>query len=150
MKIVFYNGKIVLDNCIESNKFLVVNNGIIEGIFNEMPKNVDKKYNLNGNYISHGFIDIHVHGGGGYDYNDATKEAFIKSGELHLKHGTTALMPTLVACSNEELSKCISVYENLPKSNKIPKLLGLHLEGPYISPEQSRAIDQRYIKQPKR
>ena len=149
MKTVYYGGKIVLEDKIEENKFLVTENGKILGIFDQVPQRYDVKYNLEGNYISSGFVDIHVHGGGGYDFNDATSEAFIGAAKEHLKHGSTAIMPTLVACSNSELKECISCYSDLNKETReMPRFLGLHLEGPYISLKQSGAIDPNYIKIP--
>lgn len=54
-------------------------------------------------YLSPGFIDLHTHGGGGYDFMDGTVEAFLKSAEMHAKHGTTSLLPTTLTSTNEEL-----------------------------------------------
>jgi N-acetylglucosamine-6-phosphate deacetylase len=47
-----------------------------------------------GKYVSPGFIDLHVHGGGGHDFMDATVDAFHSIAEMHAKHGTTAMLPT--------------------------------------------------------
>ena len=46
-----------------------------------------------GAYIAPGFIDIHTHGGGGYDFMDGTVEAYLGAAEMHARHGTTALLP---------------------------------------------------------
>ena len=54
-------------------------------------------------YISPGFIDIHVHGGGGYDFMDCTREAFLGAARLHAAHGTATLLPTTLTCPDEEL-----------------------------------------------
>ncbi len=150
MKTVFYGGKIVLKDSILENHYLVCEDGIITDIAKKAPKNADKVIDLNGNYISAGFMDIHVHGGGGYDFNDASKEAIIGASKEHLKHGTTAIMPTVVACSTAELDKCINVYDSFTSDEILPNFLGLHLEGPYISPNQAGAIDPDYLKIPKR
>lgn len=58
-------------------------------------------------YLSPGFIDLHTHGGGGYDFMDGTVEAFLKSAEMHAKHGTTSLLPTTLTSTNEELYLCL-------------------------------------------
>lgn len=150
MNTVFSNAKIILENEISEGKYLVVANGKIEGIYDEMPKSFDKVFDCEGKYLSPGFVDIHIHGGGGFDFNDATIEAFEGTCSLHLKHGTTALCPTVVACSNEELSATISCYEEFKGSEGAPRMLGLHLEGPYLALSQSGAIDPEYIKPPKR
>ena len=54
-----------------------------------------------GLYLSHGFIDIHVHGGGTGDFMDATAEAWHAAAALHLRHGTTALVPTTLAADTK-------------------------------------------------
>ena len=77
MKTVFFGGKIILENEIAENKYLLVEDGIIQGVFDSFPKVFDAEYDLQGKYISSGFVDIHVHGGGGYDFNDADNDAFI-------------------------------------------------------------------------
>ena len=150
MKTVFSNAKIILEDKILKGKYLVIDNDKIEGIYDDEPEGNDEKIDCEGKYLSPGFVDIHIHGGGGFDFNDATLEAFEGACALHLKHGTTALCPTMVACSEEELKKTISCYEEFKGSEKAPRLLGLHLEGPYLSPEQSGAIDPEYIKDPKK
>ena len=55
-----------------------------------------------GKYIVPGFIDIHVHGGGGFDFMDGTETAFLKIAELHAKYGTTSMLPTTLSASREE------------------------------------------------
>lgn len=47
-----------------------------------------------GQYIAPGFIDIHVHGGGGHDFMDGSEEAFLKIAETHARYGTTSMLPT--------------------------------------------------------
>ena len=62
-------------------------------------------------YLSPGFIDLHTHGGGGYDFMDGTVEAFLKSAEMHAKHGTTSLLPTTLTSTNEELYLMFEIYK---------------------------------------
>ncbi|MCK7479170.1 MAG: hypothetical protein M0C28_18710 [Candidatus Moduliflexus flocculans] len=50
-----------------------------------------------GAYVAPGFVDVHVHGGGGHDFMEATPEAFLSATEHHLFHGTTAIVPTAVS-----------------------------------------------------
>ena len=56
-----------------------------------------------GQYISPGFIDIHLHGGGGFDFMDGTSEAFLNIARIHAKHGTTSMLPTTLTCEKEDL-----------------------------------------------
>lgn len=99
-------------------------------------------------YVSPGFIDLHVHGGGGYDFMDGTEEAFRGIASLHEQHGTTSLLATALTCADEELFGIFDVFEKIEKSGDKGCLYGIHLEGPYFSPEQKGAQDEKYIKVP--
>lgn len=102
-----------------------------------------------GKYISPGFIDIHVHGGGGHDFMDGTVEAFLKAAELHARYGTTSMLPTTLTSEVEELYITLDNYKKAKELNKSgSEFLGIHLEGPYFSVNQRGAQDPRYIRNP--
>lgn len=99
-------------------------------------------------YLSAGFIDIHTHGGGGFDFMDADADEYNAIARHHASHGTTALYATTVSASREEL---IDSLEAFKKAKNIPggaKLLGIHLEGPYLALSQKGAMDPEYIRDP--
>ncbi|MDP4291864.1 MAG: amidohydrolase family protein, partial [Bacteroidota bacterium] len=103
-----------------------------------------------GQYVSPGFIDIHVHGGGGSDFMDGSEAAFLKIAETHAKHGTTALVPTTLTCEKEDLIQTLALYNRANEKNlKGAQFLGMHLEGPYLAMNQKGAQDARYISEPK-
>lgn len=102
-----------------------------------------------GNYISPGFIDIHVHGGGGHDFMDCNETAFLKIAETHARHGTTAMLPTTLSCEREELITTLDIYKDAVKNNiNGAQFLGMHIEGPYFAMNQRGAQDPRYIREP--
>lgn len=103
-----------------------------------------------GLYLSHGFIDIHVHGGGGHDFMDATCEAWHGAAALHLRHGTTAMVPTTLAAGRQELLAAFDTYWECQRTgfDDGAKFLGVHVEGPYLAPAQSGAQDPAYIRRP--
>ena len=102
-------------------------------------------------YISPGFIDIHVHGGGGHDFMDCTLEAFLGAARLHAAHGTATLLPTTLTCPDEELFMLFDLFAQAKAAeNDGAFLAGLHLEGPYFAPSQKGAQDERYIVPPRR
>ncbi len=104
---------------------------------------------VKGSFISPGFIDIHTHGGGGFDFMDGTSEAFTGAAETHARFGTTALLPTTLTSTLQDLHKTFTAFEKAQANNlKGAQLLGLHLEGPYIAMEQKGAQDPRYIHNP--
>ena len=102
-----------------------------------------------GRYISPGFIDIHVHGGGGHDFMDGTTEAFLEAAKLHARYGTTAMTPTTLSASKEDILHTLRVYEEANAGNTTgAQFIGMHLEGPYFAMNQRGAQDPRYIRNP--
>ncbi|MDB5242629.1 MAG: N-acetylglucosamine-6-phosphate deacetylase [Spirosoma sp.] len=129
---------------------IVVEDGLIRGI-HEGEVDVPEATELNaaGNYVAPGFIDMHVHGGGGHDFMDGTEEAFLKIAGLHARYGTTALVPTTLTTEKEDLLKTLEAYERARLTNNGgAAFLGIHLEGPYFAMSQRGAQDPRYIRSP--
>ena len=109
----------------------------------------DSIVDAQGLYLSHGFVDAHVHGGSGYDFMDGTPEAWQGAARLHLTHGTTCMVPTTLASTKEELLRAFSVYNTCRNnSGSGAKFLGLHIEGPYLAPGQCGAQDPAYLRAP--
>lgn len=149
-KIKIVNGKILTPGKLISNGCIVIENGRIQCVSEtDIEVEACSTIDVKGNYVSPGFIDIHVHGGGGYDFMDGTVEAYLGAASLHAIHGTTAMVPTTLTSTNEELKNTFSVFSQAKKQNeKGAELIGLHLEGPYFSSEQRGAQDPRYIRNP--
>ena len=102
-----------------------------------------------GDYISPGFIDIHVHGGGGSDFMDGTEAAFLKIAETHARYGTTAMLPTTLTSEKEGLLQTLELYEHANNKNHHgAQFIGIHLEGPYFAMNQRGAQDPRFIRDP--
>jgi N-acetylglucosamine-6-phosphate deacetylase len=108
-----------------------------------------KEIDAGGKYISPGFIDIHVHGGGGHDFMDGSVDAFLKIAETHARYGTTSMLPTTLTSEKEELLQTLTLYKQADKQNLAgAAFLGMHLEGPYFAMNQRGAQDPRYIRNP--
>jgi len=148
MRTAIYNGCLVTPyQCL--NGGVLFENGKIVSTFTGLPPEADESYDAKRCYISPGFIDIHTHGGDGYEYNDGTEEAFIKAGQFHLRHGTTTLYPTVTSCPDREIYNVLKAFKTVKKENiLLPDFPGIHLEGPYFSPEQCGAQDPAYLKKP--
>ena len=135
----------IIDNgsiLVTGEKITAINEGNIEA---DDAITIDAK----GQYVSAGFIDIHVHGGGGHDFMDGNETAFLKIAELHAQYGTTSMLPTTLTSSKEELLQTLAIYESANKKNTNgAQFLGMHLEGPYLSMNQRGAQDARYIRNP--
>jgi N-acetylglucosamine-6-phosphate deacetylase len=149
-KIKITNGKVILTDRIIPHGTLLVENGTIVGVEEGNVEWADAlEIDAKGNYISPGFIDIHVHGGGGHDFMDGTEEAFLKVAEIHAQHGTTSIMPTTLTAEKEDILHTLDIYEHANlNNNKGASFIGLHLEGPYFSMEQRGAQDPKYIRDP--
>lgn len=150
---IIVNGKVIFPDKIEENLTIVCEQGKISDILipeDFVPVDGDVIIDARDNYISSGFIDIHTHGGGGHDFMDGTVEAYLGAAEKHAQHGTTALLPTTLTSTTEELLKTFSIYHEAKKTNsKGAKFLGLHLEGPYFAYNQRGAQDPKYLRNPK-
>jgi len=151
-RLIINNGKIVLPDKIEENKSIVCENGKIADIINPeelVLSDNDVVIDAQNKYVSSGFIDIHTHGGGGHDFMDGTVAAYLGAAETHAKHGTTALLPTTLTSTFEELINTFTIYKEAVHQNiKGSKFLGLHLEGPYFSFNQRGAQDPKYLRDP--
>jgi N-acetylglucosamine-6-phosphate deacetylase len=144
------NGKIITPSGIIPDGTLLVTGTTIGEVSTQIRDVAGAiEINANGNYISPGFIDLHVHGGGGHDFMDGTEEAFLKVAETHARYGTTAMMPTTLTSSTEEMLQTLATYEKANKKNTSgAQFLGMHLEGPYFAMSQRGAQDPRYIRDP--
>ncbi len=97
-------------------------------------------------YVSPGFIDMHCHGGGGFDLMDGTREALKEISYAHLKNGTTTMMPTTVSARFEDILRVLRAYRDY--ASECPNFYGVHLEGPYLSACQKGAHKKQYLHPP--
>ncbi|MBR6727046.1 MAG: amidohydrolase family protein, partial [Clostridia bacterium] len=90
----------------------------------------DRVLDAKGNYLMAGFVDLHVHGGGGADFMDATPEAFALATATHLAHGTTLLYPTAMSATEADIAAFLRAYHAFCKQSPLAKCApGVHLEG---------------------
>lgn len=145
-----YNGKVISPLRVIDQATVIIKNGKIDGVYQqdiEAPNAIS--IDANGGYVSPGFIDIHIHGGGGADFMDGRVEAFLKVAETHVQFGTTAMVATTLTSDKENLLNTLNIYEEAKQKNKKGSaFLGLHIEGPYFSMNQRGAQDPRYIRDP--
>ena len=134
------------------NGSIKINNGKISEIsLDNSIDCLDDTFILDGRglYISPGFIDTHIHGAGGYDTMDGTYEAINNISKTIVKYGVTSFTPTTMTVDKEEIKKALkAIY--LAKENKTEgaNILGIHLEGPFISPSAIGAQNPKFIVTP--
>ncbi|MGN6193589.1 MAG: N-acetylglucosamine-6-phosphate deacetylase [Ginsengibacter sp.] len=149
-KLKIINGRIITPEKIIENGSVLIAEGVITEISDkEINSKADVIVDSKGNFISPGFIDIHVHGGGGSDFMDGTVRDFLTIAETHLQYGTTALVPTTLTAEKENLLHLLDIFRESSKQNvRGAQFLGMHIEGPYFAISQKGAQDPRYIRKP--
>jgi N-acetylglucosamine-6-phosphate deacetylase len=149
-KLKIHNGRVITPARVIPVGTVVVDDGIIMAIAEgDLDVEGAEVIDAARQYIAPGFIDIHVHGGGGYDFMDETEEAFIQIAENHAMFGTTSMVPTTMSATREAMVKAMEVFErvrSLPVMGS--RLLGVHIEGPYFSMNQRGAQDPKHIRNP--
>jgi len=146
------NGKIIALERIIPVGSVSVCDGLITGVYEgvgRLPEPDETIINAGGKYISPGFLDIHVHGGGGYAFLCSSADDVIFCSKLHMSHGTTSIVPTVSSASNELIKESIeNIKEATSKMTKGPEILGVHLEGPYFAMSQKGAQAAEQVRNP--
>lgn len=144
--LIIKNCKLITQNTIIEDCNIVCQDGLIASITKD---DVTGNYDAHGGYVSAGFVDIHTHGGYGSDFMDADKNAFDNVLKFHLDNGTTSVVATSVTAPISAIIgflDCCRKY--LCGEQKFARLLGAHLEGPYLSLKNKGAQKEEYLLNP--
>lgn len=147
------NGKIYTEKRLIENGYLIIKDGLIES-FGEMeflPEYDGEVIDAKGNNVIPGFIDQHIHGANGADNMDATKEALDNMVNFLPMEGTTSYLPTTMTQSFENVEKALGVIADYLENDNKPgqaEMLGIHLEGPFISEKHVGAQNPAYLQTP--
>lgn len=102
-----------------------------------------------GSWLLPGFIDVHVHGGYGADFMDASPEALDTITRYHAQNGTTGMLATTMTQTREAIDRVLDeVNSYMQKPMPYAQLLGVHMEGPFISPKWAGAQDPNLMLPP--
>jgi len=148
--LLFKNARLVFPDRIEPRGDLRVAEGRIAAVGPAlMPEPGDMVQELGGRYLAPGFIDMHLHGALGRDAMEASAEAFETICRYHASGGTTALALTTVAAPTEEIVRVLRAADAYRReTHEGAQLLGIHVEGPYFSPEKPGAHRPDWIRNP--
>lgn len=151
------NGRVILENCILEDKVVLFDTQI-KGLINkiEFEKNVNEGsydgidiIDAKGSYVSPGFIDLHIHGSGGRDTMDGELEDLKIISQSIAQNGVTGFLPTTMTMSKDKIYKAL---DNIKEGMKLDlggaKVLGAHMEGPFINPKYKGAQKEDYIIEP--
>ena len=139
---------------------MIIKNGLVfnaEGRFEEKEVYVeDEKISKTGEgeiidatglYVIPGLTDIHFHACVGYDFCDGTKEAISKMAEYELKNGITTICPASMTFSEEKLGQIFETAKEYDGKDGA-ELVGINMEGPFISMEKKGAQNPEFIHKP--
>lgn len=137
-------GKIILKNEILENKVIVFDSKV-QSITDQIPKNAEV-IQLQGEYIAPGFVNIHIHGAKGADVMDGSIEAVKTISEALVKNGITSFLATTMTMPKKDILTAMqSVKDYMMLENKGAKVLGVHVEGPFINEKYKGAQDPKNI-----
>ena len=156
------NVKVYTEEKTFSDGIIYIKDGVFDKIIisETSPVNVDSLRNLEGDldevidgqggYAIPGLIDLHFHGCKGYDFCDGTKEAIAEIAKYEASIGVTAIAPATMTLSVEELERILAVAASYKKEAEVSgtqgaDLIGINMEGPFISPAKKGAQDERNI-----
>ena len=147
---IFYkNAQVIFPDKIR-DKVVAVSEGKIVDICDSFePTEGDKVIDCEGLYLSPGFMDIHVHGGGQKSAMSESPEDIVKMAQAHLKHGTTSIVPTTLAAPIGQLERVTLSIKRASEMCSDANILGVHYEGPYLSLQYKGAQSPENILNPK-
>lgn len=148
---IYQNAQMITDGKIFPNMDVITKDGRIKEIVPSGTKNKQgaQVVDLDGKYLAPGFIDLHCHGGAGYEFVDGTEESVRKACELHARNGTRVLYPTISAMDFDTTYKALEAIERI-KDDCALEIPGVHLEGPYLDQAYCGGQDSRFIRPPHR
>lgn len=142
------NGHIVLQDSVFDGDIRIENGKIAEigkDIFGTEPT-----LDATGCYVCPGFVDIHTHGGYGSDFMESTVDAFSNALRFHTDSGTTTVVPTSCTAPKNEITAFLEFAKEYIASPKegLARVVGVHLEGPYLSVRNKGAQNPNYLATP--
>src|SRR6476660_9804200 len=146
---IFTNARLIFADGIRDELEVVVEEGKIAAICERsLAHRKHEIIDLNGNYLAPGFIDLHVHGALGRDTMEASAEAFGSICHFHASGGTTSLLLTTATAPLNEILKVLQAVRDFRSA--ITPIVGVHVEGPFISKAKAGAQRAEFIQDPSR
>ncbi len=160
MKWTLVNGRIALPDRILEDRAVMIEGDTIQGLIavDDLAADV-ARLDVGGRLIAPGLIDIHTHGALGHTFNEPTIEAWATITVENARRGVTSLLATLAAAPIPDLVACLECARGWMKTSpsapplrgegsRGARVLGVHLESPYISPAQKGALDPAALRTP--
>ena len=136
------NGRILRESGWTENQVVLIEGDRIARIVaRDSQWSAERTYDLQGQTLLPGFIDVQVNGGGGVLFNDDPSVASIREiGRAHRRFGTTGFLPTLISDDLEVVSRAVKATQDAIEA-RVPGVLGIHIEGPFLNAERKGVHD---------
>ena len=144
------NGDVYTEKFIFEKRNIRIKNGKIESITREKPEpeNGEEIVDATGKKIIPGLTDIHFHGCAGYDFCDATQEAISVIARYERQVGVTNICPATMTISRQRLLNICKIAAQHKAEGEEAELVGINLEGPFISPKRTGAQNPAFVHKP--
>jgi N-acetylglucosamine-6-phosphate deacetylase len=151
-KIILRGGDIVTPRMVLKSSNVLIEDGIIKSISERDAAETHPEISTidcRGKSVFPGFIDVHTHGGAGFDFGDEDERAYEALSEYYFSHGVTSVLATLAPLPHELLGPAVRrLAAYLKRQGSASNIVGIHLEGPYINRTMSGGNKKEYIEEP--
>ncbi|QOJ79239.1 N-acetylglucosamine-6-phosphate deacetylase [Infirmifilum lucidum] len=149
MRVIVRGGRVLTPFLDLGEKDIAIESGVIRDVGSNLTG--DKTVDASGLTVAPGFVDTHFHGYGGVDFTLASSGDALRVAQEVTRHGVTGFLASLVAAPHEVLLKAsselaVAIERQEPGSGA--RILGIHLEGPYLNPQMRGAMDPRFFREP--
>ncbi|MET0534167.1 MAG: N-acetylglucosamine-6-phosphate deacetylase, partial [Steroidobacter sp.] len=147
MTLALVNGRLLRDSGWTENQVVLIEDGHIARIVaRDETWSATRTYDLEGQTLLPGFIDVQVNGGGGVLFNDDPSVASIREiGRAHRNFGTTGFLPTLISDDLDVVSRAVKAAYDALESG-VPGVLGIHIEGPFLNEARKGVHDETKLR----
>lgn len=149
-RLALVHGRVILPDAVATDRAVIVEGGQLAGVVATGALGADiMRLDVGGRIITPGLIDLHIHGAVGHSFNEPTDEAFTDITRENARRGVTALLATLATAPLADVVRCLEFCRTwMRQPHAGARVLGAHIEGPFISPDQKGALDPHHLHTP--
>ena len=148
MTLLIKNARVISPDVDMENGSILIDGTEIAAVGQGISPAADEVFDAGGRMVVPGFIDMHFHGGMGYETTTINPKAMPAIAEAKMKEGVTSCCPTTLTLPNDMLSESLGLIEAYRKDPAFAKVIGTHLEGPYVNRECLGAQNPAFVRTP--